>query len=124
MSRYVLSPVVMLDADDNQVHVDRYKRNIYTAVKSDPFLLACTTLDPLASRFHACDRRSKCSECRRFNKQGQPVYNLDKRVVHVNMVEIKTAAWAIQQEAFLGQLARAATGEGDWPFNIVSTLAL
>lgn len=102
--------------------MDRYKRSIYAAVKSDPYLLDCTTLDPLASRFHACDRRAKCSECRRFDKKGQAVYNLDKRIVHVNMVEIKTAAWAIQQEAFIVQLGRAAVGEADWPFNIVSSL--
>lgn len=103
-----------------QVHVDRYKRSIYAAVETDPFLLACTTSDPSATRFHACERRFKCVECRTFDKSGKRVWNEGRRVVHVNMVEVKAATWDIQQVAFRDKLGKAACGEGDWPFNIVS----
>lgn len=106
---------------DTQVYVDRYKASIYSAVRSDPFLTACTTVDPLATRFHACERRAKCEGCRTFDSSGRRAYNTDKRIVHVNMVEVKSAAWAIEREAFLDTLGVAALGEGDWPYNIVST---
>jgi hypothetical protein len=36
------------------------------------------------------------------------------------MVEVKAATWDIQQIAFREKLGKAACGEGDWPFNIVS----
>ena len=103
-----------------QVHVDRYKKAIYDAVQSDPFLSSCTTVDASASRFHACERRAKCSECRTFDKTGQRIWNTTKRIVHVNMVEIKTASWDVDRREFSARLGRAAAGEGDWPFNIVS----
>jgi hypothetical protein len=103
-----------------QVHVDRYKRSIYAAVKSDPFLLACTTSDPHATRFHACERRFKCEACRTFDKQGRRLWNADRRVIHVNMVEVKAAGWDLQHRDFVEKLGRAALGEGPWPFNIVS----
>ena len=106
-----------------QIHVDRYKRSIYHAVKTDPFLLGCTTSDPLATRFHACERRNKCDGCRSFDQAGQRTWNTDKRIVHVNMVEVKSATWDIQQIAFREKLGRAACGEAEWPYNIVSTHA-
>lgn len=105
---------------DTQVHVDRYKNSIYSAVRSDPFLSACTTTDPSATRFHACERWAKCEACRTFNAQGDRVWNKGKRVVHVNMVEVKSASWVLEREAFVRTLTSAAIGEGDWPFNIVS----
>lgn len=40
------------------------------------------------------------------------------------MVEVKTAAWALQHQAFLESLGRAAIGEGPWPYNIVSSFAI
>jgi len=40
------------------------------------------------------------------------------------MVEVKAATWDIQQIAFRDRLGKAACGEGDWPFNIVSWLEL
>jgi hypothetical protein len=84
--------------------------------------LACTTTDPTSTRFHACERRFKCTECRTFDKSGKRTWNQGKRVVHVNMVEVKAATWDIQQVAFREKLGQAACGEGDWPFNIVSYL--
>jgi len=52
------------------------------------------------------------------------VWNQGKRIVHVNMVEVKAATWDIQQVAFREKLGQAACGEGDWPFNIVSSKCL
>lgn len=105
---------------DAKVHVDRYKASIFSAIKSDPFLSACTTSDPHSTRFHACERRFKCEACRTFDKSGERVWNTDKRIVHVNMVEIKSAAWSLQHQTFLQALGKAACGEGPWPYNIVS----
>ncbi|WVR03518.1 hypothetical protein IAU60_000509 [Kwoniella sp. DSM 27419] len=107
-----------------RVHVDRYKRSIYSVIKSDPYLLACTTEDPYSTRFHACERIAKCVACRRFQKgNSKPVYNLDKRIVGVNMVEIKDASWSLQHQAFLEALSAAAVGEGPWPYSINVPLA-
>jgi hypothetical protein len=36
------------------------------------------------------------------------------------MVEVKSAAWALEKEEFLAKLSQAAVGEGYWPTNIVS----
>ena len=102
--------------------MDRYKHHIYKAVRSDPFLSACTTLDHAATRFHACERRAKCPTCIKFDKNGQLTHNIDKLVVSVNMVEVKSAAWEIDKKNFLDRLGKAACGEGDWPYNIVSCL--
>jgi hypothetical protein len=105
---------------DTLVHVDPYKASIYNSLTSDTFLASCTTQDHEATRFHACERKRKCPSCRLFDDQGERVYNLDKRVVSVNMAEVKSAQYMLEREGFLEQLGRAATGEGDWPFNIVS----
>ena len=104
-----------------QIHVDRYKRSIYAAIQSDQFLQACTTLDPYISRFHACERRAKCEACRTVDRSsGKRLWNSDKRVVDVNMVEVKDAAWALHHQSFVYALSRAAIGEGPWPYTIVS----
>lgn len=104
-----------------QVHVDRYKRQIYSAVRSDPFLLNCTTTDPHETRFHACERFAKCVACRRFDDEsGKPVYNLNKMIVHVNMVEVKQVGWDSRRQGFMETLFKAAGKGGPWPLNIVS----
>nr|XP_019014566.1 uncharacterized protein I206_00649 [Kwoniella pini CBS 10737]OCF53347.1 hypothetical protein I206_00649 [Kwoniella pini CBS 10737] len=109
---------------DQPIHVDRYKRSIYTAIEANPHLLLCTTTDPNITRFHACERSHKCRNCRRFEKGSrQPVYNLDKRIVSVNMVEIKDASWAMEHQKFLDNLGKAALGEGPWPYSINVPLA-
>ncbi|WWC85879.1 uncharacterized protein L201_000746 [Kwoniella dendrophila CBS 6074] len=109
---------------DEPVHVDRYKRSIYTAIETDPYLLLCTTTDPHSTRFHACERTHKCVTCRRFEKGNRkPVYNLDKRIVSVSMVEAKEASWAMNHQAFLNNLGKAAIGEGPWPYDINVPLA-
>ncbi|TYJ54920.1 hypothetical protein B9479_004428 [Cryptococcus floricola] len=103
---------------NDKVHVDSYKSDIYKSITSDPFLSRCTTQDPTATRFHACERFVKCPACRRFNEEGEAVYNLDKRIVHVNMVEIKMAGWDTRRAEFMRVLDRAAMGKGHWPYNI------
>ncbi|WWC58202.1 uncharacterized protein I303_100738 [Kwoniella dejecticola CBS 10117] len=109
---------------DQPVHVDRYKRSIYSAIKTNPYLLLCTTTEPTITRFHACERYHKCVNCRRFQKGNrQPVYNLDKRIVSVNMVEVKDASWSMEHSAFLDSLGKAALGEGPWPYNMNLPLA-
>ncbi|WVW81880.1 hypothetical protein I302_103878 [Kwoniella bestiolae CBS 10118] len=106
------------------VHVDRYKRSIYTAIETDPYLLLCTTTDPHSTRFHACERTHKCVACKRFERGNRrPVYNLDKRIVSVNMVEVKDASWAMEHQAFLDKLGKAALGDVSWPYNINVPLA-
>lgn len=37
------------------------------------------------------------------------------------MVEVKSATWELQHQAFLRDLNQAAIGEGKWPLEIVST---
>ncbi|RXK36735.1 hypothetical protein M231_05970 [Tremella mesenterica] len=104
------------------IHVDRYKRSIYSAVETDPFLLACTTNDPNCTRFHACERKVKCVACRTYEGQNR-VWNIDKRIVHVNFVEIKSAEWDMRHKEFLERLSLAAVGETLWPLNIESPIA-
>lgn len=104
---------------NEKVHVDRYKRQIYSAVRSDPFLLNCTTTDPHETRFHACERFAKCVACRRFDDEsGKPVYNLNKMIVHVNMVEVKQVGWDSRRQGFMETLFKAAGKGGPWPLNI------
>ncbi|ODN76108.1 hypothetical protein L202_06041 [Cryptococcus amylolentus CBS 6039] len=103
---------------NDKVHVDSYKSDIYKSITTDPFLFRCTTQDPTATRFHACERFVKCPACRRFNEEGEAVHNLDKRIVHVNMVEVKMAEWDTRRGEFMRVLDRAAMGKGHWPYNI------
>ncbi|GMK56726.1 hypothetical protein CspeluHIS016_0305660 [Cutaneotrichosporon spelunceum] len=88
------------------IHADRYKRSIYGAVQSDPFMLNCTTDDPTVTRFHACDRYNRCEVAQK------------KEVVQVVMVEVKSAAWELRHQHFLSTLNRAALGEVEWPRTI------
>lgn len=104
-----------------QVHVDRYKHIIYKSVKSDPFLFACTTLDPTATRFHACDRFAKCDECIKYDNETKRTLNRDKNIVNVHMVEVKSASWEMDKREYMNQLASAACGEGELPYLLVSS---
>ncbi|OCF36192.1 hypothetical protein I316_02065 [Kwoniella heveanensis BCC8398] len=107
-----------------KIHIDRYKHSIYKAIETDPYLLACTTNNAASTRFHACERFAKCAACRRFEiGDPRPVYNLDKRIVSVNMVEIKEASWALEHQSFVEALGKAAIGEGPWPYTINVPLA-
>jgi hypothetical protein len=57
--------------------------SIYADLTSEPHLRAITTLDPHATRFHACERFNRC-EC---------VDPEDLDVVYVNAVEVSTLGW-------------------------------
>jgi hypothetical protein len=104
---------------DSLVHVDRYKASIYSAIRSDSFLSACTTTDQTLTRFHACERRAKCETCRAYDADKR-VWNKDKLVVHVNMVEVKLATWTFERKQFLERLHMARERKAPWPTNIVS----
>lgn len=112
-----------MSANGNQVLVDRYKRELYEAVQTDPFLTACTTISLGETRFHACERAARCVDCRKFAKGQGRVYNTDKLIVDVVMVEVKQASWEVEHREFLDKLGKAATGEGAWPYQIVSYAA-
>ncbi|BEI95442.1 hypothetical protein CcaverHIS631_0103910 [Cutaneotrichosporon cavernicola] len=88
------------------IHADRYKRSIYGAVESDPFLLGCTTNDPTITRFHVCDRYNRCQMAKQ------------KNVVQVVMAEVKSASWQLRHQQFLNTLNSAALGETPWPMII------
>lgn len=104
--------------------MDRYKGELFTSIKSDPFLSSCITLDPAKSRFHACERAARCVDCRKFGKGPGRIYNSDKLIVDVVMVEVKQASWDMEHRDFLDKLGKAALGEGPWPYQIVSKLCL
>ncbi|KAF9060729.1 hypothetical protein BDP27DRAFT_400891 [Rhodocollybia butyracea] len=44
-----------------KIHLDDYKYKIYSRLTSDPLLQALGTTDPDETRFHACERFSRCS---------------------------------------------------------------
>ncbi|KLO11494.1 hypothetical protein SCHPADRAFT_891560 [Schizopora paradoxa] len=66
-----------------KIHVDRYKHDVYTSLTEDPFLKAIVTKERGKTRFHACERFSRCDE----------VKHDDPSVVYVNMVNIDCEKW-------------------------------
>ncbi|KAI9509474.1 beta-lactamase-like protein, partial [Russula earlei] len=64
----------------SQIHVDRYKHNIYSHL-ADPFLPSLITLDPSKTRFHACERFNRC-----IKASGDGV-------VYVNPVAMSKSRW-------------------------------
>jgi hypothetical protein len=65
-----------------QIHVDRYKFDIYNQI-SDPFLKSLVTLDSLSTRFHACERKNRCDQVE-YGTVG---------VVYVNPVTLSKVKW-------------------------------
>ena len=63
-----------------QIHVDRYKYNIYSHL-TEPFLRSLITLDASKSRFHACERFDRCPNASRDD------------VVYINPVTISKFKW-------------------------------
>ena len=59
-----------------------------------------------------------------FNKAGEKVWNTEKRIVLVNMVEVKSASWELERKSFVDKLGQAAIGQGQWPNSIVSQRCL
>ncbi|KAG5653171.1 hypothetical protein H0H81_002013, partial [Sphagnurus paluster] len=80
------------------IHVDRYKYSVYQH-NSDPFLRAITTQDPSSTRFHACERFSRCEHVAVDDEPGESQYNstsrLGKRVVYINPVNMGSQSWEL-----------------------------
>jgi hypothetical protein len=64
----------------SQIHVDRYKRSVYSHI-ADPFMRSLTTLDASKTRVHACER---------FNYR--PHASADD-VMYTNLVIIGKVKW-------------------------------
>ncbi|KZO97143.1 hypothetical protein CALVIDRAFT_554751 [Calocera viscosa TUFC12733] len=65
-----------------KVHVDRYKHTIFTHL-ADPLLASCVTLDPLSSRFHACERFNRCT------------HSTGDGVIYVNPCGMRSLNWEV-----------------------------
>jgi hypothetical protein len=68
-----------------QIHVDLYKRNVYSHV-ADPFLRAILTEGASSTRFHACERFDCCDYVRYENTP-------DSHVIYINTVNMSTENW-------------------------------
>ena len=66
----------------SQIHVDRYKHNIYSHLSHEG-LSRVVTWDMSSTRFHACERFDRCAE----------VAKLGKSVVYVNPVPMGSEDW-------------------------------
>ncbi|KAH6915130.1 beta-lactamase-like protein [Coprinopsis sp. MPI-PUGE-AT-0042] len=78
-----------------KIHVDRYKHSLYHHI-SDPWLRSITTQDPSATRFHACERFSRCQHVAVENPPGtyaNATSILGNRVVYVNPVSMDIETW-------------------------------
>ena len=75
-----------------QIHVDRYKNAVYSRLQSDPFLRSIITTDPSSTRFHACERFSRCDK---VDVEGREAYTKrgGKHVVYVNPVTMGKEKW-------------------------------
>ncbi|EPT05368.1 hypothetical protein FOMPIDRAFT_1111639 [Fomitopsis schrenkii] len=89
---------------NSQIHVDRYKFGVYNNI-SDPFLRRIITSDAASTRFHACERFSRCEHVSVDGKGGHtptaaakatPSVSISgKHVVYVNPVTMGTADWRL-----------------------------
>jgi len=67
-----------------QIHVDRYKYDIYTHL-SDASLAFSLTREASTTRFHACERFDRCDV----------VPKTDKEVVYVNPIRMSNERWML-----------------------------
>ncbi|KAH9480452.1 Protein artemis [Psilocybe cubensis] len=79
----------------SKIHVDAYKSKIYQRI-SDPFLHILTTEDEKSTRFHACERFSRCdfvsiNDDDTFNTE--PTSAKGKHVVYINPVNMEHDKW-------------------------------
>lgn len=73
--------------DFHQIHVDRYKHEVYCALRSDPALKSAVTQN-VNTRFHACERFDRCSNVAR---------NIDINgnvVVYINPAPLNAEKWS------------------------------
>ncbi|KAG8947729.1 hypothetical protein FRC04_010503 [Tulasnella sp. 424] len=78
-----------------KIHVDRYKYDIYTSL-SEPIWKEILTMDPTATRFHACARFDRCSEVEE---------NVTGCVVYVNPNDMGLAGWHAYQQRVLEEMS-------------------
>ncbi|KZT67300.1 hypothetical protein DAEQUDRAFT_751801 [Daedalea quercina L-15889] len=93
---------------DSQIHVDRYKHSVYTNI-TDPFLKRIITTDAGSTRFHACERFSRCEHVSvdgngaraptAAANVGVSLSGTGKHVVYVNPVTMGTAGWELYMKA-------------------------
>ncbi|KAG8923551.1 hypothetical protein FRC01_012620 [Tulasnella sp. 417] len=79
-----------------KIHVDRYKYDVYTSL-SEPIWKEILTMDPTATRFHACERFDRCSEVDE---------NEAEDVVYVNPNDMGLAGWQAYQQRVLDEMSR------------------
>ena len=87
-----------------QIHVDRYKHDVYTSL-SDQELKDLASPDMKSTRFHACERFSRC-EMVRYNDPG---------VVYVNPMNMSTMHYELYLAATMEALL-----DGELPTFLVS----
>ncbi|KAF7359244.1 DNA cross-link repair 1A protein [Mycena sanguinolenta] len=77
-----------------QIHLDRYKHNVYTNI-SDPVLRSLGTRDEASSRFHACERFDRCDYVAAVDSHRASTGFSRKgtHVVYVNPVTMDAARW-------------------------------
>ena len=90
---------------NHQIHVDRYKHDVYMSLTDDPFMKAIVTKELGKTRFHACERFSRCNEVN---------YN-DPSVVYINMVNINCENWKLYRDQTKAQI-----DSGTFPTFLVS----
>jgi DNA cross-link repair 1C protein len=88
-----------LTATIDQIHVDRYKYDIYTHL-SDTNFRSMFTRNPNATRFHACERHNRCDEVEVDDPPDAAITGMygstsrtGKRVVYVNPVRMEPKKW-------------------------------
>jgi hypothetical protein len=102
-----------------QIHVDRYKHSIFTHLHSDPLLASVGTRDESSTRFHACERFSRCAMVDLGDYDHLPengggpkpkmrpqTSKTGKRVVYINPVSsLSKARWEVYQDDTKRRLA-------------------
>jgi DNA cross-link repair 1C protein len=84
-----------------KIHVDRYKHSIYTSI-SDSFMQAIVTQDSTVTRFHACERFSRCSLVEQAF--AQEALAKTGRIVYVNPVTMGSQSWDAYRQNVKTQL--------------------
>lgn len=95
-----------------QIHVDRYKHNVYSHLSGDPFLRSIITRDAASTRFHACERFDRCEYVdapREHASAAKVIPSINSsagHVVYVNPVTMGVAGWELYQKETKAKLAR------------------
>lgn len=146
---------------DEQLHVDRYKRDVFAQLlkvegggelepltgriargadgfqpaqargrrSADgggqaPAPVGAGEADRVPLKLHACHSRQRCQACYRSSFSAPQVLHGAGVVVAVNPAEMRLVHWDLYEEEVRRRLAKAASGEGDWPISLVRPLVL